>query len=1095
MSGVKILLAMAVLCLGALNSIGWAQSSRGVIVGSITDRMGAAAKGAEVKIVNIDTNITRKTVAMGEGSYRFDAVDPGVYRVEVSLSSSWAVAREQVIVAAGQTTEVSFKLALGSMRDLVNVPADTTVILQTQDGARTHTITERQITDLPLSLLNPSELVLTLPGVVDPGVLARGNVQGPKFSINGMRPRSNSQLIDGTENNDLTVTGQAYMPSLREGFQEVSVLGGDNSAEYGRAGGAVVNLISRSGGNRYHGSVYDIVAPSALFSLSSGQKINERRTSVPVSIQNQYGFSFGGPIKRDRLFFFGTFQGSPYRTTAAAATAVVPTQAGNDQLRGLFATGPRPNLDRYLSIVGNLRGSNDPARQVLVPLGGGRAPVPFGQVSTTTVSQRLDNYQSLGRIDWTPTSKDSFAFRHLYNHSLLTNQIPSAFDGYGIDTPSRSQNFHFSYTRVLSSRWINEYRFAYGRFVAMIQPSNPDVALGGPQFLFTGTPISSVGLDQALPQGRTLNNFQFQDTVTYTQGDHTVRAGMDLVRQTAKLLVPFNNRGTLNFTANPPPAGTVAGPDNYPAFGNFIDGFSGTQGAFANRVFGSPVIYPSRFQQAYFVDETWRLRSNLTLKLGLRYENFGTPSNVLPYPAFAGFDVPITTRVEQIPDNNNFAPRFSFAYTPRWGGRFFGQDQTVIRGGYAVSYDVFFDNILANTAASSPNVLGTTTLGGAAGGRGIANAGVNSLPTVGTLDPRAMMFTIDPNLVNPMVHTWNLGVQHQFPRNLIVDVAYVGTRGSSLFLNQDLNFGINRVQPIPTRGLVLMRTNAGDSNYHSLQARLERGLSKGVFFRFAYTYSKAIDNVNSDVNNTTGGSSRASDPFNLRADRSVASFDIPHRFAWTSIWNLPGPKNGWMGQMFGGWSMSSVYTLQAGAVETPYVGGLDLNGDLNAANDRPAIYNSNAPRNSVAIANSICPLLFAASPTPPPPSPTGYCTATGAPIQLANAYYVVDPTIRTNIAGRNSLRANWTNRLDAGISKSFAMPYEGHRLEVRMEIFNVLNNANYTWARPGTSDLSNGNVLNRNFNNVGLNDGGIPIPVGIGLTAGRAARFQIRYSF
>src|SRR5262249_16776216 len=238
--------------------------------------------------------------------------------------------------------------------------ADTNIILQTQDGARTSTITARQIADLPVPTLNPVDLVFTLPGVVDPGVLAGGFVQGTEFSINGLRPRANSQLLDGTENNDISINGQAYIPSLRDGFQEVSVLGGDNSAEYGRSGGAVVNLITKSGANRFHGSVYDIVSPSALFSLSNGQKNNHGRTSVPVSIQNQFGFSFGGPIKRDKLFFFGTFQASPFRTNGSTASAVVPTQEGFDLLRSLFPQGRSANLDRYLSIVGNLRGTTTP---------------------------------------------------------------------------------------------------------------------------------------------------------------------------------------------------------------------------------------------------------------------------------------------------------------------------------------------------------------------------------------------------------------------------------------------------------------------------------------------------------------------------------------------------------------------------------------------------------------------------------------------------------------------------------------------------------------------------------------------------------------
>ncbi|HZF37484.1 MAG TPA: carboxypeptidase regulatory-like domain-containing protein [Blastocatellia bacterium] len=1072
---------LTIALLYALGSTAGAQSSKGIMVGTITDPTGAVVTGATVKVTNTDTNVTRETVSLSEGSFRLDAVDPGTYKVEAAARGFKTTTRAQVVVAAGQTTEISFKLEVGSASEVVNISADSTVMLQTQDGARASTITARQITDLPVSTLNPADLVFTLPGVTNPGMLAGGFVQGNEFSINGLRPRANSQLLDGTENNDISISGQAYIPSLRDGFQEVSVLGADNSAEYGRGGGAVVNLITRSGTNRFHGSVYDIVAPSALFSLTSGQKLNDGLTSVPVSIQNQYGFSFGGPIKRDKLFFFGTFQASPFRTNGGTASAVVPTQQGFDQLRALFPQGRSANLDRYLSIVGNLRGSTNVQP---VALGGGRPDIPFGTVTFSGVPQPLNDYQWLTRVDWTPSSKDTFSFRYVFDDSTLVNQIPSAFEGFGIDVPGRAQNFHFSHTRNFSPTWTNEFRFAYGRFVALFQAGNPEVALNGPVFSIAETQITDVGLDPTFPQGRFLNNYQFQDTVTHTRGNHTIRAGVDLVRQLSKALVPFNDRGALTFGSSDASDDVPA----FPAFGNFVDGFSGLADPFGDKVFGSPVVYPNRFQQAYFVNDSWRARPNLTLNLGLRYENYGTPENVLPFSAFPGFDAPIDARVKQKGDNNNFAPRFGFAYTPRWGGRLFGQDKTVIRGGYQLSYDVFFDNILLNSAASLPNVL-RATIPGSDGNtaRGFSNAGVNSLPATGTLDPTARLDSIDSNLVNPLTQVWNLGVQREAPGNVILDVAYVGSRGSRLFLNRELNFGIDGERPIAERGLVVLRTNAGDSNYHSLQTRVERGLSKGLLFRFAYTYSKAIDNVNSEVFTTTGGSSRASDPLNLRTDRSVASFDAPHRVVWSFIWDLPGPKRGLLGRTLGGWSLTGIYSLQSGAVETPFVGGIDLNGDLNFFNDRPSINNPNAPRNSVAIIDS--------QPFCGGPSPTGYCDANGNPIQLANARYLVDPAVRTNIAGRNTLRANWTNRADASLSKSILMPFEGHRLDLRFEFFNIFNHANYTWAIPGSGDPSNGDVLNPNFNNVGLNDGGFAIPAGTGLRAGRSGRIQIRYSF
>src|SRR6185295_14071405 len=236
---------------------------------------------------------------------------------------------------------------------------------------------------------------------------------------------------------------------------------------------------------------------------------------------------------------------------------------------------------------------------------------------------------------------------------------------------------------------------------------------------------------------------------------------------------------------------------------------------------------------------------------------------------------------------------FSFAYTPKFAKRLFGEDVTVIRGGFAVNYDIYFNNILSNTMASSPNAIGVTTRGATVGGRGFANAS-NTLPTV-TPAPSltATQSTVTTNLHNPKTLVWNLGVQHQLPWNMILDVAYVGSRGIHLFLNEELN----PVDPAtglrihPERGPIQPRTNAGDSNYHSLQTRLERGFRNNLLFRFSYTYSKAIDDVNSEVFVTSGGTSRASDLLNLfggrRADRSSASYNVPHAANVTFLYDVP----------------------------------------------------------------------------------------------------------------------------------------------------------------------------------------------------------------
>jgi carboxypeptidase family protein/TonB-dependent receptor-like protein len=1067
------LLMTSLSSLPLLSNFVHAQSSKGIIVGTITDPSGAVVDGATVKIINKATNVARETKTSAEGGFRLDAVDPGSYKIEVTAGGFKTISRDDVTVEAAQATTTDFALEVGAQSEVITVNADSTVILQKQDGARANTLESRQIVDLPVAALNPVNLVFTLPGVTNPGVLAGGFVQGTEFNINGLRARANNQLIDGADNNDNSITGQQIQPGLRDGFKEVTVLGGDNSAEYGRAGGAVINVVTKSGTNQFHGSVYDVIDTSALSSLTAGQKANEGLTSVPVYIQNAFGFSFGGPIKKDKLFFFGTFQPTLTRIGASNGSAVIPTAQGFDTLRSLFAPGASANLDRYLGVVGSLRGSTNVFN---VPLGGGRPDVQFGTV-TAAAPAPINTYDLLARVDWTPNERDSFAARYIFNDQIVTNQFPTPFQGFAVDVPSRVQNFYANYTRILSSRMTNELRVSYGRFNVLFGAQDPAALNFGPQFLFAGGIVSGVGILGGLtttffPQGRVFNNYQLQDTITYTAGAHTIRAGTDMMRQIAKQFIPFNAQGTLTFSAG----------GGFPAFGNFVDGFSGTQGTFAAITFGSPVDHPNAFQQAYFVNDTWRVKPNLSLNLGLRYENYGTRFNVVPFPAFAGFDQPFDAVAKQKGDNNNFAPRVSFAYTPNIANWLFGEGKTVIRGGVGVGYDVFFNNILSNTAASPPNAFGVTLLGSSVGGRGFANAGVGSLPSSGSPNPLAAVSTIDPNLVNPMTWTWNLDVQRELPGNFIVDAAYVGTRGIRLFINEQLNPGVNGVRLHPDRGSIVPRTNGGDSIYHSLQTRVERGLRNGLLLRFAYTYSKAIDNVNSEVFVTSGGASRASNPFDRSVDRSVASFDVPHRAVWSFIYDLPGPKHGFLGQVAGLWRIGGIYRLQSGAVETPFVGGIDLNGDLENTNDRPALVNPNAPATSVGILAS---LLGATS-------PTGYVDANGEPVNPANVRYLVDPAIRTNIAGRNTLRGNITNTMDLSLNKGFNLPFEGHKLEVRFDFFNVFNHPNFTWAFVG-ADNSNGDVTNPFFNNVRANDGGIVGPVGT--QVGRYSRIQLRYSF
>src|SRR6266567_2460964 len=385
MTKTKYVTACAVLMLLALVPSAFGQTSKGFVVGNISDPNGAAIASATVKATNTATGVSRETTSQSDGSYRFDAVDPGTYKVEVS-SGGFKSATRDVVVAAAQTSDAPFNLEIGNPNEVVTVSSGGGVIeLQTSDGARVSTLETRQITELPVQGLNPVNLVFTLPGVVDPGPLAGGFVQGTEFSVNGLRARANNQLIDGLDNNDNSIAGQFYIPALRDGYSEVTVLQSDYSAEFGRAGGAVVNVVTRSGTNQFHGSVYDVLNNSAFNSLTASQRADG--TEKPVAVENTFGFSLGGPIKKNKLFFFGTYQGDRFRSGTDARVRV-PTASGFATLRSLFRAGANPNLDRYLSIVGNLRGEREISS---VALGSGRPNIDFGETTVSSTQPVNDN--------------------------------------------------------------------------------------------------------------------------------------------------------------------------------------------------------------------------------------------------------------------------------------------------------------------------------------------------------------------------------------------------------------------------------------------------------------------------------------------------------------------------------------------------------------------------------------------------------------------------------------------------------------------------------------------------------------------------------
>ncbi len=1054
---------LLVLALVSLSLTALAQTSRGTVSGTVTDQTGAVIAGANVELTNTATTVKRTTVSNGEGLYRFDAVDLGTYTIKFTASGFGALTKSNVVVSANLTSTVDSQLAPGTQELSVDVTADSGALLQTEAPVRGGNIDATRISELPIANRNPVSLALTLPGVLS----NRFGFGVGTFSVNGGRGRSNNFLIDGTENNDISVAGQGFQIKNPDAVQEVSVQTSNYDAEFGRAGGAVVNTITKAGTNRLHGTAswqYDSTRDDALTNTQSLDPGIRARGYAPYGTEHVFAGTLGGPVfiprlynGTDRTFFFASYQ-NQRQASNSTATVTVPTAAGRTALRGLAAQGVNQRLDQLLNVTG---GATANANPFLIALGNGRPSIEFG-TAVTNFAQTYVEPQYQFRLDHKVSEKSQLSGRYLFaDQSNPVGGATLGLPGFTTSSANRFQNFLISETHVFTPSLTNELRLSYNRIAigAPLDPPNP-LGLTLPSIVINGvTDVNGAGfnfgIQTNLPQGRIANNYVIQDTVTYVRGNHTFRTGLDLLQQRSRQFAPINERGALTYA----PGGGFTG------LANYIDDFggSGPGGGSATRTFGSARYYPELFRQAYFFQDRWRVNEALTLTLGVRYENFGNPINTLRTAAFTGlFNVdPVTlqgpyTQPNKVnDDNNNWAPTIGIAYSPSfksgWLGQVFGDRKSVIRAGYQIGYDSFFNNIASNAATSSPNAVATqvNSAVGTATPRGLGNLSAQLPTTARALTPRDAQTLADPNLVNPYYQRWSLGIQRELPGALILDVSYVGSKGTKLFMNEDRNPLVPanlRVTPAgytgPTtnrldniQGGRTVRGNAGSSIYHAGQLQVSRRFNSGLAFTGAYTYSKLIDN-NSEIFASAGLSNGSLSIIPLvlggeRNDRAVALFDRTHRAVFTYVYDLPfmREQKGALGQIVGGWQLSGVTTFESGVPYT-VINGADSN-NLVGNNDRPDL-NPNGQRGLRAV--------------PSTTSPTGYVNpdANNAPIDPATARYIAlaAGVGRTGTAGRNTERSKGLNNFDFNLQKRFRVT-EGTTLIFRTEFFNVFNHPQY----------------------------------------------------
>jgi outer membrane receptor protein involved in Fe transport len=1087
----------------------FAQTSLGILVGVVRDQTGAVVPKVTVTVTGNEDNIARTVVTQGDGAYRIEALRPQTYTVSVNQAGFGGFTAKNVIVSPSETTSYDVNLVVGSTKEAVSVEADS-IAINTENGQLTGIVNSTDLQKLPIFSLSPFEVATTVPGAQ---IVADSSfTNGQAIQINGARPRANNFLIDGQEINDVSIAGQAFQPIIPDSFSNVSVLTSAASAEFGRAGGGVVNSITKSGTNVYHGEVYERYTGSGLNALGGV----ERGTGIGKARSDQhiYGFTAGGPIIRDKLFVFGGLAVSRFYGKVVPSVLEFPDAAGYALLQSIAAAAPSSStpvvakqvasLDAFLNsgiTSGTYLNTYNPvAGRATVNTNVGVQPgcPASGCVITENFFQRVapgaskPSTQWEYKIDYTPWEKDSFAARYLHARSASNPDFlnsPGALIGFDTLQGGPAELGEGTWTHIFTANLLNEFRVSETRINFAFAPTpqtlaNPLYSLGTVNV--AGVP--ALGPNQNFPQGRGEDLYQFQDTVGWTKGRHSMRIGFDIGRQLEHDLVSQNAIGTLTFAAG----GTFN-----TALGNFLQNQLGPSGT-ATKTFGSTRIDPHNWRSGFFGQDDIKINSSLTINAGLRWDYLTNAENSLKYPGVDTHNpfgiitlqngVATANAIKVNNPKGNFSPRLGFAYSPHFGG-YFGDGKSVIRGGVGIFYDSSFSNIVTNSAQSSPNAVATTLT--QTTGAGLANA-TSLIPTITpVLSLASSVTSVAANSVNPITYQYNLGVERQFPWNIFFAVRYVGNIGSGLFAGQQYNYfnGLTGQRLNPAYGPDTIRGNFAQSRYDSLEVEGSHLFSRGFQIRGNYTYSKSLDDASEIF---TGNSSPTTSPSNLafghlRENSGPSDYDHRHYFVLTYVWSpagLHGPSgfaDTALNVLTRNWTLSGSSRLQSGTYST-FAENVDSNGDGSTVNDRPIIGNPKAPFATGAIDGAIV-----------KGTPGVYYdlaafnakNSTLVPVDPSSVHFLVphdlDNSQLHNEIGRNSFENPGRILNDVALEKGFQIPkFERGRIVLRAEAQNIANHNNL-------------NILNTTVNNIG--NGLFQNPQNAKLDAGRQLILWGKFTF
>lgn len=930
-----VLLLCSVLVLPAT-----AQVDRATITGTVTDPSSARVAQATVSLTHLSTGVTERASTTTEGVYRVLNLAPGTYLVEVAASGFQTLA-QTIELSVGQRASLDVSLAVGGVGETVQVEG-VTPLLDTQSAVVGTVVSRNEIANLPLAIRNWDDLLFTIPGVQgdryteQTGTTNAGRTGG--VSIHGNRSLQNNFLLDGVDNNSIStnvqeLSTQVSRPSI-DAIGEFKVVTSPFAAEYGRAPGGAIVVTTKSGTNEIRGTAYDYYRDERFDERTFFAK--RANLTKPSNDQNQIGFNAGGPLVRNRAFFFGDFEATRISQGVLRAGRV----ATQNERNGIFTSAIRDPLTGQPFPNNTIPASRlDPVARAVMNL------VPLPNTTGTNNFVRQPNVEDngeryLGRVDVKPGTSDSLFVRYIYTDR--TRFVPGFLGGIvdGTSTSAWGRNFLKSHaavggwTRVLGSAVVNELRVSYARGLSDGQqdpfgqdgiaqigfkgvPANPTVSGG-----IMGVDISGhvrLGSPNFMPKYQFTTQMQFLNTMSILRGNHQFKVGTDI-------MAPMNNeyvdipstRGNLGFN------GQFTGN----ALADFMLGYV-RQAELSN----VHIVNQRRYAYGLFIQDDWRVTPALTLNLGLRYDfmspsyerdnlmaNFNPATGTLVY-AKAGS---LEDRALVSPDRNNFGPRVGVVYQVT--------ARTVVRGGYGMFFNAL-DRIGSEDqlALNPPGLINNNQLTSS------TTAPVFFLRDgfpANYLDPgnivlsRLLVRAANPVGTNATFQQVAVGVERQLRRNLVVSADGIGNFGRHIAVLRNLNQPANGngARPYPAFAHIQWRDPIGTSRYYGVDLAAEKRMADGYSWRLAYTLSEARDQAPEHLAATSG---RQQDTNNIDAWEGPADFDVRHRFVGTFVAESPvgadRPVNlGRAGNaLLGGWSLSGIYTARSGRPFTVTQGGLE----------------------------------------------------------------------------------------------------------------------------------------------------------------------------